>query len=268
MIVKLSTDNGFCGGIKRAIAIAESNPGAVVIGDIIHNPQEIARLARDFNVTTQDDISCLVAGQTVIVRPHGIAKQIEQTLCDRGVNLIDATCPKVKAIHHKVQELDAQGYRIILLGDANHAEVKGIVSYATCPVIVVKNKSELPEMPDRKIALLSQTTKDERDLLEIHAHLPQAELHNTICPATAEKHKATLDLARQVDILIVVGGRHSSNTNLLLEIAKPYCDAYLVENSSQIDLKWFTDKKVCGLTSGSSTPDYSLQEVKERLEAI
>ena len=215
MKVKLASEYGFCFGIKNAVKIAEENPGASVIGDIMHNPEEKARLARDFNVTTQSSLD-IEPGQTAIIRPHGIAQPIEKNLSSRGVVLKDATCPNVKAIHKKIHQLDSQGYQIILLGDANHPEVLGEVSYARKPVTVVKNLAELKSLninlDGQKIALLAQTTQNPNNFHDIERFLRERtdkpSINNTICNATYNKHMAVLNLLKDIDVGVVVGGRH------------------------------------------------------------
>jgi 4-hydroxy-3-methylbut-2-enyl diphosphate reductase len=271
--VILSNSYGFCYGVKRAIELAESNPNAVIIGGaIIQNPSELERLEKDFGITVQPDPSLIKPHQTAIIRSHGIAEQIELDLRARGVNIIDATCPSVKKIHSTVKQLDADGYTIILLGTPNHPETMGIVGYAKNPVLVVKTPSDIqnhiPNLANKKLALISQTTKNESDLLEIHRMLPSAQLFNTICTATKKNQQATTELAKTVDILIVVGGKHSANSNLLVTFAKNHCPAYLVEDPSQLDPSWFVGFETCGLTSGTSAPDYMLQAVKSAIETL
>jgi len=280
MKVKLASDYGFCYGVKQSIAKAEANRGSVIVGgEIIHNPEETSRLKQDFNIGIENDPNNIKKGQTAIIRAHGIPEQVEQQLRERGVVLIDATCPNVKDVQLRVKELSTKGYQIILLGDKAHPETQGIMGYTQNGIIVVKDSSELDALIPKltgDIAMLSQTTKNFNTLQgiskwvndRITPDVKNCVLCNTICPATALKQKSAQDLAGQVDVGVVVGGKNSSNTKLLKDIMGEFCPTYLVERPGELDLSWFKGKKICGLTSGSSTPDYSIQSVKREIEAI
>lgn len=276
MEVKLAEHYGFCCGVKRAINIAEKHPNSVIIGgSLCNNNDEMARLNRDFNITVEPDHNKIIPPQTAIIRAHGIAEQIELDLKSRGIKIIDATCSTVKAIQLKIKELDTQGYTIILLGGLNHAETQGHIGYAKNPVIVLETSAKAGSLKlSGNIAIISQTTKNEAELLKIYQYIKdshpenQVTLFNTTCDSTKLNQKATVKLAKTVDVLVVVGGKHSANSNLLVELARQHCPAYLVENARQLDPKWFTHKKTCGLSTGVSTPDYLLQDVKSTLESL
>lgn len=276
MEVKLAKSCGFCHGVNRAVAIAENAPNSVIIGgDLCHNDSVMARLKRDFNITVEPDHNKITPPQTAIIRSHGIAEQIELDLLNRVINIIDATCPNVKAIQLKIKELDAQGYTIVLFGGRNHPETQGHIGYAKKPIIVLSNSLQAKTLElNGKIAIISQTTMDEVELLKIHQYIKdshpknQVILFNTICSATKLNQQATAKLAQTVDVLVVVGGKHSANSNLLVKLAKQYCPAYLIENPSQLEPQWFANKKTCGLSTGVSTPDYLLKAVKSALESL
>ena len=287
MKVKLARFYGFCSGVKASIKLAEQNPGSFIVGgEIIHNPLETDRLAKDFDVTVQSDYTQLKKGDTGIIRAHGVTPEIEQHLLDNGVSIVDATCPNVKDVQLQVKFYVERGYHIILLGDKTHPEVQGLVGYAGVNnITVVKNQDEARELVDesgiipQSMAILSQTTKDTDTFNDLatwafekthHGHCCPS--NNTICPATAQKQIAARELAQTVDVGIVVGGRNSSNTRTLVNTMLPYCNTQLVEHVGDVEelaeSGYFEGSEICGLTAGSSTPDYSIEEVKEFLEGL
>lgn len=278
MQVKLADDYGFCNGVKASIAMAEANPGSTIVGgEIIHNPEETARLERDFGVRIEEDANAVAPCSTAIIRAHGIAEATEKGLLGRGVKLLDATCPNVKKIQNMVKALDGDGYRIILSGDRKHPEVQGIMSYARQEIMVVKDEEELNSVKlSGKVAVLSQTTKDYRNFARISSwattqmnnDVSECRLCNTICSATAKKQIAAEKIAAETDIVVVVGGKNSSNTKSLADIAGNHCETHLVERAEELDPSWFKGKGVCGLTAGSSTPDYSVRAVQAAIEKI
>jgi len=280
MEVKLSEKYGYCYGITNAVKLCEENPKSIVLGkQISHNPHESKRLEREFGIIFESDINKIYEGQTVVIRPHGIHRTIENQLINKGVKLIDTTCPSVKRVQLLIKQFDESKFRIVLLGSVGHPEVDGIESYSTKPILVVKNACELNALIENigfdykdKIALLSQTTKNEKDLFEVYEALKSkyehVEMINTTCQPTKEKIQSVDKLSKEVDLMVVIGGKNSSNTKSLVDVSLKNCPTYLVEDENDIDIKWFKGKKLCGLTSGSSTPDYSLQAVKKFIEKI
>ena len=283
MKVKLARFYGFCNGVKNSIRLAETNPSSFIVGgEIIHNPLETERLENDFGVIVEKDFTQLKSGDIGIIRAHGVAPEVEQFLLDNNVSIIDATCPNVKEVQLQVQFYVERGFHVVLLGDSNHPEVQGLVGYAGAEnITVVRNRGEIEKLVEvgeinpQNIALLSQTTKDVSTFNDLanwmfekanHEHCSR--VANTICPATAQKQQAAKELATEVDVGVVVGGKNSSNTRTLVDTMKPYCPAYLVERVNDIDINWFEGKELCGLTAGSSTPDYSINEIKEFIESI
>jgi len=278
MQVKLADEYGFCYGVKNSIAMAEANPGSVIVGgEIIHNPDEPARLKRDFNVGIEPDPDNILPCQIAIIRAHGIAEATEKALRDRGVKLFDATCPNVKRIQDMVKKLSGKGYDIILSGDKSHPEVQGIMGYVadSSKIIVAKGSEELASIRlSGKVAVLSQTTKDIKNFLDLanwvssqmNESVGECLLCNTICSATAKKQQAAERLAKETDVFVVVGGKNSSNTKSLAAIASKYCDTHFVERAEEVEGEWLNGKALCGLTLGSSTLDYAIQAVRQKIE--
>ncbi|GAA8895430.1 4-hydroxy-3-methylbut-2-enyl diphosphate reductase [Helicobacter pylori] len=274
MEIKMAKDYGFCFGVKRAIQIAEKNQNSLIFGSLIHNAKEINRLEKNFNVKIEEDPKKIPKNKSVIIRTHGIPKQDLEYLKNKGVKITDATCPYVIKPQQIVESMSKEGYQIVLFGDINHPEVKGVISYATNQALVINSLEELQEKKlQRKVALVSQTTKQTSKLLQIASYLvercTEVRIFNTICNATSYNQKAALNLSKEVDIMIVVGGKTSSNTKQLLSIAKQHCeDSYLVEDENELELAWFKGKKLCGITAGASTPDWIIENVKQKISTI
>ena len=274
MEIRKASSYGFCFGVKRAIKLAEKNRGSITIGPLIHNQKEIDRLDLDFNVKVENNINNVESKSSVIIRTHGIPKNDFNYFKNLDVNLIDATCPFVKKPQQICEEMSKQGYDIVIFGDREHPEVKGVVSYCSSNYQIVINKEEIKNInSNTKVAVISQTTKNVNEFLDIVNHLieicHEVRVFNTICNATFENQKAAMALAKEVDIMIVVGGKQSSNTKQLLNISLKYCkDSYCVEDEKELKNEWFINKKICGITAGASTPDWIIENVENSINQI
>jgi 4-hydroxy-3-methylbut-2-enyl diphosphate reductase len=274
--IELASSYGFCFGVKRAIRIAEQNPNSKTFGPLIHNKDEINRLKSGYGVTYVDKMSEIEPNESVVVRTHGIPKDELRILKEQKNKIIDATCPYVTKPQNIVQEMSAEGYDIVIFGDKNHPEIKGVMSYASkdSNVYIILDKNELlEEKLSHKIALVSQTTRKPEDFLKLANFLilcaKEVRVFNTICNATFENQDATQELAKRCDVMIIIGGKNSSNTKQLYLISKKYCeDSYLVENRDEVNLVWFKNKKHCGIAAGASTPDWIVEEIVNKLEEI
>lgn len=273
MEVRLAKKYGFCFGVKRAIKIAEESRHATTYGPLIHNGREIERLQRDYDVSLSENLEQAEGAKRVIVRTHGITKGDLARLKERGIEIVDATCPFVTKPQNIVEKMSNEGYQILIFGDRDHPEVKGVASYGR-ESIIISQASELEGVKlKKKIALISQTTKQPEQFAAIAAYLTprvnECRVFNTICNATFENQGAALELSKEVDVLIVVGGKNSSNTKQLLKIAKEQCaDSYLIEDESELDMSWFRGKRLCGITAGASTPDWIIENVVEKIRKI
>ncbi|MBZ7983443.1 4-hydroxy-3-methylbut-2-enyl diphosphate reductase [Campylobacter sp. RM12647] len=272
MKIELAKSYGFCFGVKRAIKQAEKTKDAATIGPLIHNNDEISRLKNDFNVKTINDITELNDEKKAIIRTHGITKQDLDVLKESGREIIDATCPFVKKPQEIVEKMSNEGYEIVIFGDSNHPEVKSVRSYATTNNYVVLDEKELIDIKFKnKVALVSQTTKKVEKFMQIANFLmlkvKEVRVFNTICDATFKNQEAIKILAMKSDVMIIVGGKNSSNTKQLFLIAKEHCkDSYLIENENELDFNWFKDKNLCGISAGASTPEWIIDKVVKKIE--
>jgi len=271
MKIELAESYGFCFGVKRAIKIAEENKDSATYGPLIHNSKEIQRLEEDFKVGLTDDYKTFKAGDKAIVRTHGIPKNELAELKETNVNVVDATCPYVTKPQQICQEMSEAGYDIVIFGDEAHPEIKGVKSYATYGAIVVTSPEELEDLKlKERVALVAQTTRKVENYLEIANYLiprhKEVRVFNTICNATFENQEAARKLAKKADVMIVIGGKNSSNTKQLFSIASDNCkDSYHIEDEKDLDFSWFDGKELCGISAGASTPDWIIQNVVDSI---
>ena len=272
MKIQLAENYGFCFGVKRAIKIAEENQNASTYGPLIHNSKEINRLKNDFKVGLTEDYKTFKPGDTAIVRTHGIQKQELADLQEQGIDVIDATCPYVTKPQQICQDMSEAGYDVIIFGDEAHPEIKGVKSYATHGARVVTCVDELKKMHFKEqIALVAQTTRKVEDYMEIANYLipryKEVRVFNTICNATFENQDAVRKISSEADIMLIIGGKNSSNTKQLFSISHDDCkDSYHIEDENDIDFTWFNDKNFCGISAGASTPDWIIQNVVNAIE--
>ena len=266
---------GFCFGVKRAILAAEEAAKAGSIfsfGPLIHNQQEIERLEK-LGIKIITDKHQIKANDPILIRTHGIGPDFYTALNNEGRKIIDTTCPHVRKAQIAAKEANEQGYQVIILGDKNHAEVQGIVAWAENKALVVASLEELKnlELQD-KIAFLAQTTEKENKFAEMVKYLQgksiDLKVFSTICSTTRIRQEAAAKLAQEVDLMIVIGGKHSSNTIKLAEICRNYVSAYHIEGVQELQSSWLQDKFKIGVTAGASTPDWIIKEVVEQMEKI
>jgi len=272
--IRLAKSYGFCFGVKRAIKIAEESPNSTTIGPLIHNNEEINRLKNSFNVDTVKDYKEANGIKKAIIRTHGITKEGFKELKQKRVDIIDATCPFVSKPQKICEEMSEKGYQIIIFGDINHPEVKGVMSYATGDVKVVLSTDELKDIKfNTKVAVIAQTTRKFEDYTKIINYIvpkcKETRVFNTICNATFENQEAVRKLSLECDVMVIVGGKNSSNTKQLYTIAKSNCnDSYLIENENELKKEWFEGKKVCGISAGASTPDWIIEKVMRKIKEL
>ncbi len=276
MKVELASSYGFCFGVKRAIKIAEEHPGSKTYGPLIHNKDEINRLKEGFNIGLAESLKDVNDKDSVVIRTHGIPKKELASLKAQDTSIIDATCPYVRTPQQDVEKMSREGYSIVIFGDKNHPEIKGVVSYAEKQedAFIVLDESELDDLPLKsKVAVVAQTTRKPEDFLKITSALilkhKEVRVFNTICNATFENQDAAADLASRADVMIIIGGKHSSNTKQLHSICKNYCEhSYLIENERELQENWFVNKKLCGISAGASTPDWIVQNVINKIHKL
>ncbi len=281
MEIIIAKHAGFCFGVRRAVNIAEravediKNGPIYTDGPIIHNPQEVNRLREKGVIPgTFEEFK---EGSTVIIRSHGIPPDRERALKDKGLNIIDATCPYVKAVHEAVTKLVREGYFVVIIGEKNHPEVIGAYGYlkdAGGEGVIVETYEDIELVKDKeKVGVVSQTTQHEeffkRVVGEISLWVKELKVINTICNATSERQEGVYELAPKVDVMIVVGGKNSGNTRRLYNIAKSLNDrSYHIETADELEEEWFKGAKKVGITAGASTPDWIIESVRERIRKI
>lgn len=272
MKIELAESYGFCFGVKRAIKIAEENKNSATYGPLIHNTNEIERLKRDFNVALSENLESFKSGDTAVIRTHGIPKEELALLHERKVNVIDATCPYVTKPQQICEEMSGQGYDILIFGDEVHPEIKGVKSYATGKAYVVNSADEVDGLLLReKVAVVAQTTRRIEDYQKIVGKLmmthKEVRVFNTICNATFDNQDAVRKIAQEADVMIVIGGKNSSNTKQLYSIALDECPhSYHIESQEDLKSEWFVGKHFCGVSAGASTPDWIIQAVIEQIK--
>jgi 4-hydroxy-3-methylbut-2-enyl diphosphate reductase len=244
----------------------------VTLGPIIHNPQAVSRM-REKGVGTVARVAEVADGTTVVVRTHGAVREEVESARARKLTLVDGTCPYVKYPQAMAQRLSREGYHVVIVGDANHAEVMGVVSYCEGPYTVVKPGAEIPAIKAKKVAVVAQTTCIGADFQRVVAALAlnhrEVRVVNTICSDTEERQQDARALAREVDAIVVVGGKNSANTRHLAEICREIQPrTWHVETESELQPEWFTGCRAVGLSAGASTPDWLVEGVASWLKGL
>lgn len=271
--VILAENAGFCFGVQRAVETSidikkKYNKKIYTLGPLIHNSDVVSFLEQnDIYAIDYENINDLEEGDVVIIRSHGIPEAVFNDLKSRGLEVIDATCPFVTNIQKKVKKYSKEGYNIIIVGDENHPEVIGINGWCDNKATITKN-GEFNKELSNKICAVSQTTEKKENWDKTLDSLNDGEREvlsfNTICSATEVRQKSAYDLSKEVDAMIVIGGKNSSNTTKLYEIAKNNCENTIhIENSNELPKEYINNKnfKKIGITAGASTPDWIIREV-------
>ena len=280
MEVKLAKSAGFCFGVKRAVETVykqiDVNEGKQIYtyGPIIHNA-EVVKDMEKHNVkvlNSEEELDALTEG-LVIIRSHGVPKRICDKLDAKGISYVDATCPFVKRIHKIVEQESKNGKFIIIVGDPDHPEVKGIRGWAGEKVRIIRDVKEAELFKcdsDEKICIVAQTTfnynkfKDTVEIIEEKGY--DISVLNTICNATKERQTEARNIAEQVDAMIVIGDRHSSNTQKLFEICKKACNnTYYIQTLDDLELNQLGSVETVGITAGASTPNNIIEEVQNNV---
>lgn len=260
---------GFCYGVRRAMKMvmdtaAEGKPAAT-LGPLIHNPQVVARLAEK-GVPSLSDLSEF-DNKIVIIRSHGVGPSCYNDIKCKNLSLIDATCPFVMRNQQITKELVAQGHQVVLIGERNHPELRSVAEWAEGQSWIVESESDAAALPHLKEAhIVIQTTFSESLAEKLIAAISEkadaVEVHKTICRATSDRQRAARELAKQMDVMIVVGGRNSANTTRLAEVCREEgARTHHIETASELRLEWFHRQDKVGITAGASTPDWIIEEV-------
>ncbi len=280
MRVVKATELGFCMGVRRAVDMMEEAAGDLgpitSLGSTVHNPQVVDRL-RERGVEVIATIEA-IDERPVAITAHGVGPTVLGELRARGARIVDTTCPIVTRAQQWAKKLTDEGFGVIVFGDPNHKEVRGILGWSNGKVVTMKSAEDLdaplPDWMPSRIGVLSQTTETEghfasfvQKLLTTHMErISELRVINTLCNATTSQQAATHDLAQEVDLMIVVGGRESANTRHLAEVAREEgVETYHVESAAEIEAAWLAGRDSVGVAAGASTPDAVIDQVVDRL---
>lgn len=277
MKIILAESAGFCFGVKRATNMAfdaaEHYHQICSLGPIIHSPQLVKKL-EEKGVQVIENVEDIPEG-AVIIRSHGVTAEELDGILAREMKIVDATCPFVKKAQDHAALLSREGYVVILVGEAEHPEVQGIVSYARDgEVYVVADRRQAEELPRKsRIGVVAQTTQSFENLRQVVEvcleKSKELRVFNTICSATTVRQNEARNIARQVDMMLVIGGFNSANTNRLAQICQEIQPrTHHVETAEQIDAAWFAGVSTVGITAGASTPRWIIDEVTQRVELL
>ncbi len=276
MKVILAKQAGFCFGVKRATQIAFEAAGknneTYTLGPIIHSPQVVGKL-EELGIHALDSLDGLDQG-TIIIRSHGVEQSEIVKAQQKNLDVVDATCPFVKKAQEHVKSLSDAGYSVVVVGDADHPEVQGIVSYGGENVYVVASSDDVQKLPKmNKIGVVAQTTQSFENLKNVVSGCllrgGEIRVFNTICDATADRQQEAKELAGQVGCMLVLGGFNSANTRRLLEVcAEIQPHTFHIETADEISPSWFTGVDLVGVTAGASTPKWIIDEVLNKIEQL
>lgn len=275
MEVKVAKSAGFCFGVKRAVDMVYEHVGkgerVYTLGPIIHNEQVVKDLEeKGVKVIKSLEEAMGQSDATVIIRSHGVSEEIRDRLNKTGAKIVDATCPFVAKIHRIVKEESEKGLQIVIVGDEKHPEVESINGWCGGMAKVVETIDEADKCildNDRKVCIVAQTTfnyKKFQDIVDIFLKKSyDIYIVNTICNATEERQTEAGSIARQSDAMLVIGGKHSSNTQKLYEICRNECgNTYFIQTLDDLDLKQLQSFRSVGITAGASTPNKIIKEVQ------
>ncbi|GBC76026.1 4-hydroxy-3-methylbut-2-enyl diphosphate reductase [bacterium HR07] len=286
--IEIARSAGWCFGVERIVQMAEKllneTPDGPVycLGELIHNPQEVARLRAKgmVFVKSHDELPPLKPGEKrkVLIRAHGVAPAVKRALQEKGYEIYDGTCPLVTIPQRFARELAEQGYRVVIMGHIEHPEIQGILGYLdglNAHVDVIAGPEEVEKLQLKasdRVGLISQTTHPYEKFAQLIGrvleHCLEVRAYNTICQATFDRQEAIRELAQRCDLVIVVGGRNSSNTCRLAEIASQYTTCYHIEDASELKGEWLAGKEHIGISAGASTPTRCLEEVQTAIARL
>jgi 4-hydroxy-3-methylbut-2-enyl diphosphate reductase len=275
--VKQAVSAGFCFGVERAVkmaisALEELGGPVYTLGPIIHNPQEVRRL-QNMGIKMAGSLEEIPDG-TVVIRSHGAPKGVIKAAKNRGLEVVDATCPLVERLKDRVKDLADEGYQVVIVGESDHPEVKAVLSYAPHSCLVVRGPDDFESGNlNKKVGLVAQTTQSLGNLRAVASlcicYCQEVRTYNTICEATHKRGAEALKLARNVDVMIVVGGKNSANTTRLAQaVAESGTTTYHIESAAELDSLEVPEGVPVGVTAGASTPGWLIDEVVSVLKEM
>lgn len=275
MEIILAENSGFCFGVKRALEktleSVKMQEGTIhTLGPLIHNRQVIEYLEtrRVYSADTMDEIP----GGLLIIRSHGVPLKIYKEAERRAIRLVDATCPYVRKVQEIAKTEHGKGRQVVILGNPQHPEVVGINGWCENKAIAINNETDVDSISNYdKISVVAQTTlsMDKWDTLTamILERSEDVALFNTICSATRNRQKSCVELARRADVMVIIGGYHSSNTQKLYELSKRHCrNSHHIETAEQLQSDWLEDAETVGIAAGASTPDWIINQVIKKIK--
>lgn len=274
--IEIASEAGACYGVERALRMVEdaaksSEVPVHTLGPLIHNPRVVSGLAeKGVTVVSSPEES---AGDTLLLRTHGVTPDEERRARELCHEVLDATCPFVKKVHQAAARLAREGYQVVVVGEAGHPEVEATLPHAP-GAVVVGSADEAAALPScKKIGVVVQTTQSRANLEKVVAALlgraEEVRVVNTICDATSGHQGACAELAARADVMVVIGGRISANTKRLAEIASGLCPrTHHIEGADELDLSWFDGAELVGITAGASTPASQIAAVRTVIESI
>ena len=277
MKIKKSAKIGFCFGVRRALDILEKEAkergGIETLGEVVHNEQVLQKLAKQ-GIRVARTIP-EIKGNTVVLGAHGVTPEVEERIKARGIEIINTTCPFVHRAQVAAKRLAEADFFVIVYGDANHAEVKGILGWAKGKGIATTDEKAVASLNDlpRRIGILSQTTMIPANFIEfvknildtVYVKDSEIRIVDTICHDIRERQAAALELAKQVDVMLVIGGRDSANTSHLAEFCATAAKTYKIETAKELKKTWFKGKQKIGITAGASTAEETIEEIIKKL---
>ena len=271
----LAAPRGYCAGVDRAVQTVERalelyGPPVYVRKEIVHNKHVVAELRERGAIFVEQETE-VPEGETVVFSAHGVAPSVHSNALERGLKTIDATCPLVTKVHVEAKKFAAEGYTIVLVGHAGHEEVEGTMGEAPEDIVLIATEEDVDRLevadPDR-VAFISQTTLSVDETRAIITRLREKFPNITgprtddICYATTNRQMAVRQMARECDLVLVIGSKNSSNSNRLVEVAHDHgADSYLIDNESQVQERWLDGKRVVGISSGASAPEGLVQRL-------
>jgi 4-hydroxy-3-methylbut-2-enyl diphosphate reductase len=278
MKISVARSAGFCFGVKRAIKTAldtvAQGKTVEMLGDIVHN-EDVVRQIEAAGIRKVNDLS-EGQGKILLIRAHGAARKIAATARDLGYTIVDATCPMVKEIHTIAQDMEAQGYRIIIIGDRDHEEVEGIKGQLGTEAVLIDSVAHIPEdviSAIERAAVVVQSTQNpelvHRIVAVLKRRIRELRFHNTICKATTTRQNEIRTMPLENDVMLIIGSKTSANTKRLYEISKTLNPrSYWIQSRDTIDPQWFKEVKTVGITAGASTPEETIRSVVACLTAL
>jgi 4-hydroxy-3-methylbut-2-enyl diphosphate reductase len=280
MEVKVAREKGFCFGVEDAIEIAEAavedhGGGRVVaLGPVIHNKQVVSKLEQA-GLDQSADLDTVASDQAVLIRSHGAPPETFERAKERGLNIVDATCVLVKRAQNVVRQLHQDGYHVVMIGDPNHPEVRGVIGYAPNVTVVDQGADLEAALPYKeRLGIVAQTTHSPEHVADMIAEIlkrpyREVKIVNTLCLEVTRRQEAAMSLTEEVDVMFVLGGLNSANTREMARLCREKgCETYHIETWDQFDPAMVAGKSVAGVTAGASTPDDVIGSFVEKLEAF